>query len=67
MTTIESPLAGAVLLTQDGKTERQFVDSVEPYRVFPAEENDRVVQSVKDWLDGTEAASFASSKLSGGR
>ncbi len=45
----------AVLLTHDGKSERQYIATVELDRVFPAEENGRVVESVKDWLDGKAA------------
>jgi hypothetical protein len=55
----------AVLLTQVGKTERHFIGTVEVYRAFPAEENGRVVESVKDWLDGTEAPSFVTGKRGG--
>jgi len=34
----------------DGKTSRQYIESVELYRVFPAGFNGTVVPSAHDWL-----------------
>lgn len=41
----------AVLVTHEGNTERHFIDSVELYRVFPADYNGTVVESAWKWLD----------------
>lgn len=37
-------------LTTNGKTSRQFIESVELYRVFPAADNGKIVKSAHDWL-----------------
>ena len=37
-------------LTTNGKTSRQYIESVELYRVFPATANGTVVASAHDWL-----------------
>lgn len=41
----------AALMTHEGETERQYIDSVELYRVFPAEHNGETVESAWAWLD----------------
>ena len=37
-------------LTTNGKTSRQYIESVELYRVFPATDNGKIVKSAYDWL-----------------
>ena len=37
-------------LTTKGKTSRQYIESVELYRVFPATDNGKIVKSAHDWL-----------------
>lgn len=40
-----------VVLTRQGEQIRTAVESVELYRVFPASENGRLVESARDWLN----------------
>jgi hypothetical protein len=40
--------------SQDGKKTREHMESVELYRVFPANENGRVVTSAWHWLNPEE-------------
>jgi hypothetical protein len=50
-TWITARTGDAVWLSQDGTKKREHVESVELYRVFPAEENGRVVKSAWHWLN----------------
>ncbi len=42
--------------TFNGKTSRQYIESVELYRVFPASANGTVVASAHDWLGPAEVS-----------
>ena len=41
----------AVILTHNGTQSREHIESVELYRVFPAEQNGQVVECAWTWLD----------------
>ena len=43
-------------LTTNGKTSRQYIESVELYRVFPASDNGKIVASAHDWLGPAEVS-----------
>jgi len=49
-TWLHASAGDAVLLTRDGNTERQYIETVELYRVSPAEENGSLVPSAYEWL-----------------
>lgn len=37
-------------LTSNGKKSRQYIESVELYRVFPTSDNGKIVASAHEWL-----------------
>jgi hypothetical protein len=43
-------------LTTNGKKSRQYIESVELYRVFPASDNGKIVVSAHDWLGPAEVS-----------
>ena len=43
-------------LTHNGEKSRQYIESVELYRVFPASDNGKIVVSAHDWLGPAEVS-----------
>ena len=46
----------AVILTSDGTKNREHVEAVELYRVFPAAHNGQVVESARAWIEQGDSA-----------
>ena len=49
-TWLHATAGDGVLLTRDGNTDRQYIESVELYRVSPADDNGKIVASAHSWL-----------------
>ena len=49
-TWLHATAGDGVLLTRDGNTDRQYIESVELYRVSPADNNGKIVPSAHAWL-----------------
>lgn len=49
-TWLHATAGDGVLLTRDGNTDRQYIESVELYRVSPAVNNGTIVSSAHAWL-----------------
>ncbi|MEJ7594596.1 MAG: hypothetical protein WKF77_23935 [Planctomycetaceae bacterium] len=49
-TWLHATAGDGVLLTRDGNTDRQFIESVDLYRVSPADDNGTIVPSAHAWL-----------------
>lgn len=51
-TWLTARVGDAVLLTDKGKSDRYFIESIKLYGVYPSSESGRVVTSGQAWLDG---------------